>query len=189
MNALILFAQQNKFGQQPNAGGDAAAAGAMGFLLCFYGVIIVVAIAIQVMFLLTMSKCLKQIAPRNRRMEPGQVWLCLIPIFGAVWTLIMILRVGDSLKDEYDDRGLREDGDFGKTLGIVYFVSAFICGIVSLVCFIMYWVKIAGYNRTLAETGGGGGGSRRGRSRDDDYDDEDDRPRRRRRDEDDDDDR
>ena len=106
-------------------------------------------------------------------MEPGQVWLCLIPIFGFVWTIIMILRIADSLKDEYYDRGLRGDGDFGKTLGIIYIVTSFFCGPVAIVCFIMYWVKIAGYTKALMADPG-------------EYDDEeDDRPRRRRRDEDD----
>jgi hypothetical protein len=167
---------------QRNAGGGGADAGVLMGVMCFYGVLIAFAIALQVMFLLSMSKCLKQISPRNRQMEPGQVWLCLIPLFGAVWTIIMMLRVADSLRDEYDDRGLRGDGDFGKTLGIVYIVSAFVCGPVALVCFIMYWVKINGYTKELTSAGRGGD--------DDDEDDYDDRPRRkRRRDDDDDDDR
>lgn len=172
---LALFAQQ-----QPK-GDPAAAAGMAAGILIFYGIIIVVAIAIQVCFLLSMSKCFKAISPRNRQMEPGKVWLALIPIFGLVWTIIMILKLSDSLRDEYDDRGMRGDGDFGKTLGIVYIVSSFICGPVALITFIMYWVKVAGYSKALLSRGGG-------RYDDDDDDDEDDRPRKRRRRDDDDDD-
>ncbi len=162
------------FAQQGRGGGADAAAGMFAGLLIFYAIAIAIGLFIQIMFLLSMSRCLKQISRRNRQMEPGQVWLCLIPIFGFIWTIIMILRVADSLKDEYYDRGLRGDGDFGKTLGIVYIVSAFVCGIVAIICFIMYWVKIAGYTKALME------------STDDDEDE--DRPRRRRRDEDDDED-
>lgn len=163
---MELFAQQR---------GGAPDAAFFAGILMFYGVIIVIALVIQVLFLLSMSKCLKQISPRNRQMEPGQVWLCLIPVFGFVWTILMMLRVADSLKDEYYDRRLRGDGDFGKTLGIVYLVCAFVCGPAALVCFVMYWVKIAGYTRTLMNSGYA-----------DDYDDDDDdydddRPRRRRR--------
>ncbi len=187
MNALMLFAQQNKFGQQPPpGGGDAAGLGMMFVFLCIYGVIILAAIFVQIMFLLSLSRCLKAISPRNRKMEPGQVWLNLIPIFNYVWIIMTILRIADSLKDEYDDRGMSEDGDFGKTLGIIYFATAIACGPVGIIPFIMYWVKIAGYTKALTEGGSGGGGSRRP-SRDDD---EDDRPRRRRpRDDDEDDDR
>jgi hypothetical protein len=167
--ALALFAQQKRGAGGGGADADAGLAG-LGMIMCFYGVIIAASIVVQIFFLLTMSRCLKQISRRNRQMEPGQVWLCLIPIFGFVWTILMIIRVADSLADEYYDRGLRGDGDFGKTLGIVYLVSAFVCGPVALVVFIMYWVKIAGYTRELiADRGGGGYG---------DYDDRDDRPRR-----------
>jgi hypothetical protein len=179
-----LFAQINR-GGGANAAQQGGALAGLGFFICFYGVILLIALGIQAMFLLTMSKCLKQIAPRNRQMEPGSVWLCLIPLFGIVWTIIMILRVAYSLRDEYDDRRLRGDGDFGKTLGIVYIVSAFICGIVALVCFIMYWVKIAGYTRELVESRDDDRPRRRRRDEDDaddvNDDQDDDRPRRRRR--------
>ena len=61
MNALILFAQQNKFGEQPNAGGGGdAVAGMMGIFMCLYGVIIIASIVIHIMFLLSLSKCLKE---------------------------------------------------------------------------------------------------------------------------------
>jgi hypothetical protein len=173
---FALFAQA-----KANAAQQAGALGPAVFILCFYGVAIAIALGIQIMFLLTMSKCLRNIAPENRQMEPGSVWLCLIPLFGLVWAIIMILRVSDSLKDEYRDRRLRGDGDFGKTTGILYIVLSFVCGPVGLIFFILYWVKIAGYSRELAETGGEDRPRRR-RGDDDGADDEDDdRPRRRRR--------
>ena len=182
------------FAQQQGGGGGAGAGAAILGMLAVYAVILVIALAVQIMFLLSMSKCLKQVSRRNRQMEPGQVWLCLIPIFGFVWTIIMILRVADSLKDEYYDRGIRGDGDFGKTLGLVYIVSAFICGPVAIVCWIMYWVKIAGYTKTLMsddfdddgddreedEDDRRGKSKGRGRRDEDEDEDDDDRPRRRR---------
>lgn len=156
---------------QPAGNGGAAPPGPGGaewaMILCFYGVAFTVGITIQIFFLLTLSKCLKEIAPRNRSMEPGQVWLCLIPLFGTVWALITILRIAESLEQEYRSRGLRGDGDFGKQNGIIYFVSAFICGCISIVFFIMYWMKIAGYTKELRERGGS---RSRERTDDDDYD-------------------
>src|SRR5262245_18712713 len=125
----------------------------VGFLL-FYGVIFAVALGVHILFLLTMSRCLAQVSSRNRRMQPGEVWLCLIPIFGFAWTTIMILRIAESLDDEVYDRGLRGDGDYGKSFGIMCIVTAFLCGPIGLVCFVLYWVKIAGYTKTLATRGG-----------------------------------
>jgi hypothetical protein len=170
---LALFAQR---GGQVGVGAGDGDGLALGGLLAAYGVVLAIAIAVQIMFLLSLSKCLKQISPRNRRMEPGQVWLALIPIFGFIWTIIMVLKIADSLRDEFEDRGFRGDGDFGKTIGLVFIIGSFICGPVGLVCWIMYWLKINGYRKQLEASG-------RGKE---DYDDEeDDRPRRksRRRDE------
>ena len=169
---LELQLLQRKFGNQPGqADPDPATALAV---IAFYGVLIAVGIVIQVFFLLTLSRCLKQVSPRNRQMEPGQVWFNLIPCFNLVWMILTILKVSDSLRDEYEDRRMRGDGDFGKTTGIIFYVSNFFCGIVALIFFIMYWVKIAGYARELAETG------RRSRRGGDFDDGDDDRPRRRR---------
>jgi hypothetical protein len=137
-------------------------------IVVIYGVVFAVALLIKVMFLLSLSKALSLCKPRNRTMEPGLVWLNLIPIFELVWGFVTIVRVGDSLRNEFDDRRLRDDGDYGKQLGIIAMVLLIFCGIIGVICGIIYWVKIAGYNSTLSS-------SRRGRG-----DDDDDRPRRRR---------
>ncbi len=180
-----LFAQINKGGGAGGPGGGDAAV-ALG-MMCFYGLFFVAIIAIEVMFLLSMSRCLKAVSPRNRKMEPGQVWLCFIPLFGTVWFILMILRIAESLELEYEDRDLRSDGDFGKTMGIISFVSALVCGCISPIFIIIYWVKINGYTRTLKESPGSGRDDyddddrdppRRRRSRDDDDDDYEDRPTR-----------
>ncbi len=123
-------------------------------------VILAVALVIQIFYLLTLSRALRRCRPRNRRMEPGQVWLNLIPCFNIVWIFITVTRLADSLRDEFDDRRLRADGDFGRTLGITYnvlnllgaipYIGA-IFSMAGLVCFIIYWVKIAGYSRQLFE--------------------------------------
>ena len=54
----------------------------------------------------------------------------------------------------------------------MYLIGSIVCGPVGLVCWIMYWVKIAGYTRMLQETG-----REPYEGEDDDYDD---RPRKRR---------
>jgi nitric oxide reductase large subunit len=123
-------------------------------ILALYFGVIVIAIAIQIFFLISLSNCWKEISEKNRQMSPGQVWLCLIPVFGLIWLILLIIRLADSLKDEYDDRGLRHEGDFGKTLGIIYVVSGFICGCVTPIVWIMYWLKVNSFTRELREAGG-----------------------------------
>jgi len=111
-------------------------------------------------------------------MEPGQVWLNLIPIFNIVWQFITVSRVADSLRNEFYDRGWHErNEDYGRGIGTAYCVLNIISAIPyiggifalgALVCFIIYWVKIANYSGQLA--------ARTGYHDDyDDYDDDDDR--------------
>src|SRR5262245_61894 len=92
----------------------------IAFLLIFFGVIIVVGLVIQIFFLLTLSRCYSRIAPANRLMEPGMVWLNLIPCFGNIWIFFTTIRLADSLRKEFDERGLRGDDDYGRSLGITY---------------------------------------------------------------------
>jgi len=151
-------------------------------------------LAIQFLFLLTLKRALEQCAPRTRTMEPGMVFLNLIPCFGAIWMFFTVSRLSESLRMEYDDRGMDAYGDYGQQLGISYaslslaWVIPYIgvlFGIAGFVCWIMYWMKIAELSRGLRE-----GESYRGEYQDytrrrrerryDDRDDEDDdRPSRR----------
>ena len=187
LQAGPIFGQANR--QQQAAGPDA---GTMAGIFVCYGVLIVIGIIINILFLLNLSRCLAQCSPRNRTMEPGQVWLNLIPLFGIVWMFITFIRISESLKNEYRTRGLRpDDPEFAKMTGILYMVLSLVgCGIIGLIFFIMYWVKIAGFKNELMNAKKGGGieddyddRPRRGGGRRDeaDEDDEDDRPRRPRR--------
>lgn len=185
LQTAALFGQMNR--QQQQAAPDAGAVA--GMLVC-YGVLIVASIAIHIMFLLNLSRCLAQCSPRNRTMEPGQVWLNLIPLFGIVWMFITFIRISESLQNEYRSRGLRsDDPEFGKMTGILYMVLSLVgCGPIGLIFFIMYWMKISSYKKTLMSRRSGSGSDeddyddrpRRGGNLRDDDEDEDDRPRRRR---------
>jgi hypothetical protein len=173
MQLALVFGQVNRgpAGQQPDVN---------PLVMCAcYAAILIPGIIIGILFLLTLSRTLALCSPRNRTMEPGQVWLNLIPLFGIVWMFITIIRLSESLQNEYRSRGMRsDDPEFGKMTGILYMALSLVpcVNIVGLVFFIMYWIKIANYKKELESRGRG-----------DDYGDDDDRPRgRRRRDDDDD---
>ena len=130
-------------------------------LVVVLGIAIIVSYTIRIFYYLTLSRCLSRIQPRNRVMEPGHVWLNLIPCFELVWIFFTIIRIANSLRKEYEDRGRRTEGEtFGQGIGIAYAVLMLLGGIpyigtifslASLVCFIMYWVQIAGFSKRLAE--------------------------------------
>jgi hypothetical protein len=179
---------------------DPAMLAIFGGVMC---VIFIIALTIQIFFLLNISKTLTLVSPRNRKMEPGMVWLNLIPCLQMVWTFLIVLRTAESLDDEFYDRRLRSGGDYGKGVGLGWAICAVlsaipyigaIFSIPALICFILYWVKIHGYRKQLEGYSKYGDDDddedyedrrdrrdrRRDRDDDDDDDDEDDSPRRRR---------
>jgi hypothetical protein len=140
-------------------------------------VVLAIAFTIHVLYLLTLSSCLSRIQPRNRDMEPAMVWLMFIPCFNLVWQFIMINRIGGSLRNEWHSRRWRVEPDenFGTTVGISYCILALLAnipyiggifGLAGLICWIIYWGKIAHYSKRLLETG------HYGRPRFDDFDDD-----------------
>ncbi len=155
-------------------------------------VVLAIALVIWILFFLTLHKALDRCSPRNRSMEPGYVWLNLIPCFNFIWMFITVNRLSESLKNEFYARRMYQGSDGGAGLGIaccilylVYFAAAagkmnpvlvLLSSLAWLVCWIIYWVKIAGFSGALARNGYFGDYGRRDRW-DDDYDDSYDRPR------------
>ena len=54
-----------------------------------------------------------------------------------------------SLAAEFRKRGIAEDPNPGQTLGLVMCIANLVCGPVGLICWIIYWVKIAGYSSRI----------------------------------------
>jgi hypothetical protein len=57
-----------------------------------------------IFFLLTQHNALKAIQPANRLMNPGLVWLQLIPLFGQLWQFLVVTLIANSIKKEFDSR-------------------------------------------------------------------------------------
>ena len=165
--------------------------------VCFFFLIYLVA---AIFYLLTLQKAMSLVSPRNRLMEPGMVWLMCIPCFNIVWQFFVAVRVPDSLKNEFHDRRRDDGSDYGKSILMTRSVidvinvvvsnalsvspeTSQIGAIVSVVLFlvnvvlvVIFWVKIAGYSRQLAEDPGRRDWDDR-RFDDDDEGDGDDYPR------------
>ncbi len=119
-----------------------------------------IGLAIAIVYLLTLHKCLGRVSPQNRAMAPGLVWLNLIPLVGLVWNFFVVLNISKSLVAEGQTRGINL-GDGGKTVGLVMAILVacsiiplvnMLTGIGALVFWILYWVKIAGYSNQLAQS-------------------------------------
>lgn len=131
----------------------------ISIILGVFIAIICVFIVPYIIYLTTLQATFKEVTPENRMMPPGQVWLLLIPVFGTIWNFVVIARMSESLAKEFNSRGITpDDPKPGYTIGLV--MSILVIGSVvpilgslssvgAIVCWIIYWVKIAGYKNQL----------------------------------------
>ena len=121
-------------------------------------VVIGIALIPLIFFCLTLQKCLKRCSLQNRAMSPGMVWLLLIPLFNIVWQFIVVLKISESLAREFKLRNILSEPEPGKSIGLAFCIL-YLCGIIpllgilasiaGLVCWILYWVKIANYSAQI----------------------------------------
>ncbi len=129
-----------------------------GVLIIIGVIALAISITIAVFYLLNLQNLLKEISPKNRLVEPGNVWLMFIPLFNIIYPFILYPKICDSVKNEYSSRGIKEAGDFGRGLGIAMPILS-LCGIIpvlgslaglaNFILFIVFWVKMAGYKTKL----------------------------------------
>ncbi|MGB7160576.1 MAG: hypothetical protein WBD40_21100 [Tepidisphaeraceae bacterium] len=127
--------------------------------------VFLVVIAILVFIYYLLYSALKAIPPEHRRMEPGQVWLLLIPVFNLVWNFFVFMRIPESYQSYFHSRGRTDVGDAGKNVGLWYSICAccavipcigFIPGIASLILLILFLVKIMGLKAQVGQAAPGG---------------------------------
>ena len=141
------------------------------YLYVFLGIFVLIGITVNVLFLLNQQNTLKAIQPENRLIRPGEVWLQLIPFFSIVWQFIVVTRISDSIKREFESwqndsilglpdaeaaqlLNIRPTYDIGIAYciliccSIIPFLGTF-AAIAGIVCWIIYWIKLAEYKRMI----------------------------------------
>lgn len=114
-----------------------------------------------IFYLLTLQKTLERCAVSSRTMQPGMIWLLLVPLFNVIWSFFVVLAIAKSLASEFARRGMPSpEAEPGKSIGLAMCICA-CCSIIPLLgvlaslaglaLWIMYWVKIAGYSQSLIQ--------------------------------------
>jgi len=114
-----------------------------------------------IFYLLSLQKALERCSPASRTMQPGMVWLLLVPLFNMIWNFFVVLALAKSLANEFARRGIPSpEAEPGQSIGLAMCICT-CCGIIpvlgllaslaSMVLWIMYWVKIAGYSQALGQ--------------------------------------
>ena len=69
-------------------------------ILVFLGIFLVP----YVFFIYAQYSTLNAIDPANRKMNPFEVWFQLIPLFGLIWQFVVVGRIADSIREEYQSQ-------------------------------------------------------------------------------------
>ncbi|MGV0939224.1 hypothetical protein [Empedobacter sp. ULE_I140] len=112
-----------------------------------------------ILFLKTLQNTIKEISLENRKINPNDVWLILIPLFGIIWQMIVINKISISLGDELNKKNIGNN-EVKPTfaLGIAYCIlqiltvipiAGILFGLIAFILWIIYWVKIESYKTLL----------------------------------------
>ena len=136
---------------------------------------VLAAIALNVLYLLTLQNTMKQVGEPRRQVPPANVWLMFIPLFNIIYPFILYPKICDSVKAEYNYRGLPQQGDFARSIGVTMPILSLVgivpvigplASIAGLVLFIIFWTKMAGFKNYLIANPGTNGSADIGSSSD-----------------------
>jgi hypothetical protein len=112
-----------------------------------------------ILYLLTLQNALSKCDPSVRQMEPGMVWLLLIPLFNFIWIFFVVMGIGKSLGAELRRRGISSQEPYpAQSVGMAMAICKCCCiipllnllaGLAYVVLWIMYWIKVADFSRML----------------------------------------
>lgn len=127
------------------------------------GAVFVIRLLIWLFYANTVRRTLLLIAPENRLMAPNLAWLLAVPLLNIYWNFVVASRLADSLTNEFFDRKIAEEENPGRANGMLYawlfllsniplppFILITI-GLLSMVYFIVYWVKVNNFRNMLVE--------------------------------------
>lgn len=110
---------------------ESAVFGAMMFVI-FFG--LAVGLLIAILFLLNLQNTIKAAAPQNRKMPPANVWLLLIPIFNTYYYFVVVKRITETIKAEYDSKNQVLDNPKPTfSIGMALAISSAVSLLISLI--------------------------------------------------------
>lgn len=123
------------------------------------GMLSIALLVLYIFYIASLFRALSKCSISSRTIQPGTVWLLLVPFANLVWHFFVVIGLANSLGNEFRARGTSNaEPEPGKSIGIAMCVCS-ACGIIPLVnllalpaylvLWIMYWAKISGFSRSL----------------------------------------
>jgi len=128
-------------------------------ILLIFVIIFGVLLLPTIFYLITLQTTLNEVKPENRKMDPGLVWLALIPVFKIIWQFFIVINIADSLKAEFAQRNINAGEDRpGYGIGLAFCILnccsiipflGFLTAVAGFICWIVYWIKISSFKSML----------------------------------------
>ena len=154
----------NKAGRNDNPFGknndEEAALLAGGFLMVIL-IIVVVVFAIMIFIYWLLYSALAAVPQQYREMEPGMVFLMLIPCFNLIWVFFVGARIPRSFQNYFEAHERYDHGDCGAQIGLWWGICTvcqiiplvnYIAGPAALVLLIVFLVKISSMKGEIGRT-------------------------------------
>lgn len=129
--------------------------------LFVYLILVGIALCVHIVVCFFLYKFYKRVPQQFRKMEPGMVWLLLIPCFNLVWNFFVYIRLPRSLKGYFNSVGNQTVGDCGEGLGLAFSICeaatiipclGLFTGIAAIVLVILYLVKANQLTEQIPQT-------------------------------------
>ena len=126
MNAALILAQQSTDKE------TALVAAIISIALIVMFISMAIALAIKVAICAVLYISVSRIPPEHHKIQPGLIWLLLIPLFDLFWNFFVFLRVPESFQSYFQSQGRTDVGDCGRGVGQWYAICA-VAGLVPCV--------------------------------------------------------
>jgi uncharacterized membrane protein len=129
--------------------------------LFFWLVVAGVGLIIDIVVCFFLYKIFNRVPVQYRVMEPGLVWLLIIPCFNLVWNFFVFIRLSRSLKRYFNSVGNQAVGDCGEGLGLGYSICevarlipcvGILVWIAAVVLVILYLIKVNQLSEQIPQT-------------------------------------
>ncbi len=112
-----------------------------------------------IFYILTLTRTLTKCSATSITIEPGMLWLLLVPFVNLVWHFFVVIGLAKTLSNEFRARNITSVEPMpGQSIGIAMCICG-ACGIIpflgviaslaGFVLWIVYWAKIAEFSRML----------------------------------------
>lgn len=129
---------------------EAAVGAGIALMSIVVGVIFLLILSAIVCFFT--SQMVKRIPAEHRQIEPGMVWLLMIPCFSLIWNFFVFPKIAKSFQSYFNSVNVMDVGDCAAQLSLIYCIVSItsfipvIGGIMALAALVLLILVLVKFN-------------------------------------------